>query len=252
MLNKKVITDILAAKMDFNFDYEKIKNEILSLRKYWVYTPPYKANLDAPNLGKIFRSDSKEYYDKIDYTLDHTKPRSGVIRRDLRGQYIFYLRNHKNNVTNDTRFSYVKTLSTEGWQWIKEFETNLSYTINCIESIGYEHIGCIRVFITENTFFPTHRDTISGDKENPQISHDYERCLGLSLIPDTGGVPMSIQSFKDNEIYNVHGNAMLFNDSAFHGVKYTPGIRITIRIFGKIDFQKFEKHIDSSQAFYIK
>jgi hypothetical protein len=253
MHNENVtVTDILAAGLKFNFDYEKIKSEILTLRPSWIYTPPYKANLDATLSGKIFRSESEEYYNKIDYTVDHTKPKSEVIKRELRGQYVFYLRKHRDNLLNDTRFSYVKNLETEGWDWITDHASKIPYTIECIERIGYEHIGCIRVFVTENTFFPTHRDTLAGDAIHPEVSHDYERCLGISLIPDTGGVPMLIHSQKENKVCEVHGNAMLFNDSAFHGVRFTPGIRITIRIFGNIDFQKLQKNIDFAQLHFLK
>lgn len=247
-----IITDILAAGLNFNFDYEKIKAEMLSLRPFWKYTPPYKANLEAPFSYNIFMSESKEYYDKIDYIEDYTRPDSAMIKRELQGQYIFYLRHHKDNVNRDTRFSYVKNLNTEGWDWIDEYRSIIPYTINCIESIGYDHIGCIRVFVTENTFFPSHRDTLSGNPTNPEPSRDFERCLGVSLIPDTGDVPMAIQSPNNGNVYKVYGNAMLFNDSAFHGVKFTPGIRITIRIFGKIDFQKFQKYLDFNQLYLLK
>lgn len=246
-----IVTDILAAGLNFDFDYEKIRSEMESLRPFWIYTPPYKASLDGSLSGKIFMAETKELYDKIDYRSDHTARSSEIVVRELRGQYVFYLRKHKDNLTNDQRFSYIKTLDTDGWDWIPECQPFIPYTINCIESIGYEKIGCIRVFVTENTFFPTHRDTNAGSS-SPDISHDYERCLGLSLIPDTGNVPMMIQSQTDNQVHEIYGNAMLFNDSAFHGVKFTPGIRITIRIFGKIDFQRFEKHIDLSQVYYWK
>jgi hypothetical protein len=250
--NNLIVTDILAASLKFDFDYKKIKSEMLSLRSFWKYTPPYKANLNAPFSYNIFMSETEEYYNKIDYIADHTTSNSEMIKREIQGQYIFYLREHKDNLKNDTRFSYVKNLDTSGWNWIEEYKTKIPYTINCIESIGYEDIGCIRVFVTENTFFPTHRDTLSGTPDCLEISQDYERCLGVSLIPDTGNVPMLIQSPRENKVCEVYGNAMLFNDSAFHGVKFTPGIRITIRIFGKIDFQKFQKNIDFEQPYFLK
>lgn len=249
--NNLTVTDILAAGLRFDFDYEKIKEEMLSLRPHWIYTPPYKVNLDVPLAGKVFMSESTEYYNKIDYKVDYYKENSETVTRELRGQHIFYLRRHKDNLTNTTKFAKIKDLDTDGWDWIPEYKSFIPYTIQCIEQIGYEKIGCIRVFVTENTFFPTHRDSNAG-KEFHEISEDYERCLGLSLIPDTGNVPMLIYSKKDEQVCKVFGNAMLFNDSAFHGVQFTPGMRITIRIFGKIDFQRFEKHIDLSQVYYWK
>lgn len=55
---------------------------------------------------------------------------------------------------------------------------------------------------------------------------------------------MKIQSFKNKTIHEVNGNAMLFNDSAWHGVGMVNGMRITIRVFGKIDYQKFLPYLD--------
>lgn len=245
MDNNFKVTDVLAAALNFNFDYAKIKEEMLQLRPFWIYTPPYKFNLDPALEGKVFMSDTRERYEMIDYKIDDDpKP----VRRSLRGQHIFYLRQHKDNPKNITKFRLTKNLSTDGWDWITGYRDLIPYTIHCIESLPFEKIGCIRGFITENTFFPTHRDSNAGRELNV-ISDDYEKCLGLSLIPDTGNVPMSIYSPKEDKVFDVFGNAMLFNDSAFHGVKFTEGIRITLRIFGKARFEEFKDIIDLNQTY---
>ena len=92
------VTDILAAELKFDFDYERIKQEIISLRDDWLYTPPYKENLDIANMGIVFLSDSKDLYNKIDYMDDNNQ----IIERDLKGQYVFYLSRHKDNKTTTT------------------------------------------------------------------------------------------------------------------------------------------------------
>ena len=37
---------------------------------------------------------------------------------------------------------------------------------------------------------------------------------------------------------------MLFNDSAWHGVSMVEGIRITIRVFGQIDYNNFLPYLN--------
>lgn len=239
------VTDVLAAGLNLPFDYNIIKNEMLALEKYWIYTPPYKAHIDSGLVGLVFMSDTKENYNKIDYISEVNDQH---VNRELRGQYIFYLRKHKDNPNNIEKFLYTKKLSVQGWDWIDEYRALIPYTIQCIESLPYKNIGCIRVFVTHNTFFPTHRD--SGVAGPAVISKDYDTALGLSIIPDTGDVPMQIYSFDNKEVYKVHGNAMLFNDSAFHGVEFTPGTRITIRVFGDIDHQEFAKFVDPARVFF--
>lgn len=183
-------------------------------------------------------SESLINYHRADYQNDVTKQ---VIKKELQGQYIFYLRENLENTKDIKRFDFTKTLPTDKWVQIDQFKKSLPYTIEYIENLPYKHIGCIRVFITENTF-AAHRDYGWGKNS---LSKDYEKCFGLSIIPDTRNVSMKIQSFKDNKVYDIHGNAMLFNDSAWHGVPYVPGLRITIRIFGEIDYQSFIPYIDS-------
>lgn len=237
------VTDLLAAELNLPFDYEKIKSEMLSLRQYWKYTPPYKEHIDSALAGLVFKSESDDLYKKIDY-IDTNNTH---VHNGMQGQYIFYLRENDNNL-NAEKFIVTKSLPTNSWNWIEKYKNIMPYTIECIESLPYTQIGCIRVFVTENTFFPTHRDYGVGGP--PVLSTEYAKTLGLSIIPDTGNVPMQIFSYKNKEVCKVPGNAMLFNDSAFHGVEYTPGIRITIRVFGEIDFQKFIPYINTQQAFY--
>lgn len=237
------VSSVLAAGLNLDFDYEKIKSEMLALRPHWVYTPPYKTHIDNGLAGVVYRSESVDLYNKIDY-ID-----SGVshVQRELRGQHIFYLRYSKDN-PDAQKFLITKNLPTDNWEWIDRYKNTIPYTINCIESLPYKKIGCIRVFVTENTFFPSHRDY--GMHGPFELSTDYSKTLGLSIIPDTGNVPMSIYSFQHKQVHKVHGNAMIFNDSAFHGVEFTPGIRITIRIFGEIDFQELLPFVDSERICY--
>jgi hypothetical protein len=229
---------IMGVSLNLPIDYNKIKEELLTTRSLWKFSPPWESNMKKAMSGQVFMSESLDNYLRADYQNDVTKT---VTKKELPGQYIFYLRENLENTNNISRFDYTKKLPTDKWVWIDHFKKTIPYTIECIEQLPYKHIGCIRVFITENTFFATHRDYGWGKNK---LSEDYDRCFGLSIIPDTGNVPMKIQSFKNKEVYDISGNAMLFNDSAWHGVPYVSGTRITIRIFGEIDYQYFMSYID--------
>lgn len=231
------IKTVLAAGLDLNFDYEKIKNEILSTREFWDHSPPYDFNIDAAKQGKIFPAEAIEMYDKIDFQ-DKFALRT---TKELRGQYIFYMRYHPTNKSKVSRFDITKNLTVDEWKWRPEIIDRTPYFKNCIESLNYNHIGCIRVFITENTFFPTHRDY---GWEQEQLNTNYDACFGLSIIPDTGNVPMKIYSFATKQVHEIFGNAMLFNDSAWHGVSMVEGIRITIRVFGQINYNNFLPYLN--------
>ena len=113
------VSSVLAAGLNLDFDYEKIKSEMLALRPHWVYTPPYKTHIDSGLAGIVFKSASEELYNKIDY-LD---PDRGVshVHRELRGQNIFYLRYSKDD-PDAQKFLITKNLPTENWDWIEQYK----------------------------------------------------------------------------------------------------------------------------------
>jgi hypothetical protein len=42
---------------------------------------------------------------------------------------------------------------------------------------------------------------------------------------------------------DLRGHCLLFDDSCWHGVAMTQGMRITLRIFGKLDFERLRPHL---------
>jgi hypothetical protein len=236
-------TDILATELNFNFDYQKISQEIYNCKQFWIYTPPYKSNLDKALNGEVFLTDDRSIYNQIDY-IDDSSESCQIVHRSIRGIDIFYLKEIPGVKNN--RFDYTKNADHRLWRWRPELKDLIPYTISAIEQLPLKNIGCVRVFLTENTIFPTHRDY--GWREQ-SISRDIQKCLGISLIPETGDVPMMIQDV-DGKIYNIFGNAMLFNDWAFHGVAKASGMRITIRVFGDLDFGKLECYISKNTIIY--
>jgi hypothetical protein len=229
--------DFIAAPLDYAFDYDRMAREILSCEEFFADTPPYPYQIDGGLSGEIpFMTESAENYRRIDlYT------RAGIERHALRGARIFYLRNSKDgDVTRDPRFKTTKTHAHASWFWRPELAPRIGYTIECIESLPYRTLGLVRTFVCENTFMPTHRDTVP----DPARAEPYDRskAIGISLIPATGEVGMRIWDDAERRVHEVRGHCILFDDSKWHGVPMTSGTRITMRIFGELDSARLSGH----------
>lgn len=220
--------DFLGAPLDYAFDFPRIAAETLACAPFFVDTPPYPRQVEGGLSGEIpFMSESVRNYRRIDTYSD-----SGIRRNGLPGARIFYLRNsHDHDVTRASSFRVTKGLNHSSWYWRPELRERIPYTIDCIESLPYRVLGLIRAFVCENTFMPTHRDTV------PAVdgAYDRSRALGISLIPATGGVGMLIWDEASRAVRELHGHCLLFDDSKWHGVPMTQGTRITLRIFGELD-----------------
>lgn len=235
---------ILAAKLNLDCDYNTITSEILNCQKFWKFLPPYKSQVDDP-FNKTFNVASAEDFENINY-IDGEKR---VLIEKEGGKsyknYIFYLREHPD--TKSQSYFATKPLDHNRWSWRNDLD--IPYTKQFINSLPFTSLGMIRVFIFKDTFLPVHKDWMTGGMDS---STDYDRCLGLSIIPSTGGVPMKIWSSQLNQVVEVPGNAILFNDSVWHAVPKTTGYRITIRVFGKIDYEYYSDKIDNNYVFYNK
>lgn len=235
-----ILNDLLAARLNLDCNYESVTKEILSCHKQWRYIPPYKHQIEDP-LNREFDVASDEDFQNIDYIDAHNNRQ--VVTRSGGGAYIFYLR--ENTETKSQSFADTKPLAHSTWRWRDDL--SIPYTKQFIDSLPFQTIGMIRVFIFKDTFLPVHKDYSVGGKTP---SPDFDKCLGLSLIPTTGGVPMRIWSEKLNKVVSVPGQAMLFNDSVWHAVPKTTGYRITIRIFGDIDYNVFTENLDLNNTYY--
>jgi len=227
--------DVLAASLDYRFDHARMANEILGTADFFIDTPPYQWQVTKGLAGEIpFRSASREDYLRIDsYGND------GVERRKLRSAKVFYLRNSTvNDVRRDPRFSVNKNLPHGSWFWRPELAQRIRYTISAIESLPFRHIGLVRSFVWKDTFMPTHRDTVPDAAGR----YDLDPALGISLIPSTGDVGMLIWDEARKKVRALAGHCLMFDDSKWHGVPMTRGARITLRIFGELDFESVQQH----------
>jgi hypothetical protein len=230
-----VAPDFIGAGLDHAFDYARMAGEMRACEEFFVETPPYPRHISGALSGEIpFMSESERNYRRVD-----TYTERGIARNELRGAKVFYLRNsHENDVTRDSRFAVTKNLSHESWYWRPELAQRIPYTISCIESLPYRTLGLVRAFLCEDTFMPTHRDTVP---QNAEAGYDRGRAVGISLVPDTGGVDMLIWDDARRQVLAMKGHCLVFDDSKWHGVPMTSGLRITLRIFGELDFERLSE-----------
>ena len=152
--------------------------------------------------------------------------------------YSLFLRNSIEPV----EYSYrgAKSGSTESYQW-----TNLliPYTKSIIESLPFKYLTAVRV-----VYFP---DVPCVEHTDWDDSNDHIHTLGLSIIPSTADVCCEVWNEKLNDYVSIPGNAMLLNDSIKHRVPKGIGTRITMRLFGEIDYKWFEDKIIPEHCYFL-
>jgi hypothetical protein len=245
-------SSLLAAKLNLSIDYTRMAEEIHNCKRQWIRTPIWQNWIDMAERGDFFKVESDEMYEKISRSYKDEQGKELRDQRELDGFYNLYLTSPELEAEFKNRsFNRTKYLDHQNWNWRLSLRHKIPYTIKCIESLPYKKIGLVRVFITENTFFPTHFDYEQyRDTTNSTGTDDLTKTLGLSLIPQTGGVPLKIWSDTEMSVKSVEGNAMIFRDSQPHGVPYTADTRLTIRIFGEIDFDHLDSYVDPHSIIY--
>jgi hypothetical protein len=232
--------NFIGACVDYQFDFARMEREIRACEEYFVYTPPYQGQVDGGLRGSIpFMSESADNYRRLETYCD------GVRQNELKGVRTIYLRNSRDSdVVSEPRYAITKRLGHDTWFWRPELAPRIPYTIQCIESLPYARIGMIRAFISEDTFMPTHRDMAPGPGHRKPYAKRH--AVGISLIPATGGVGMLIWNEREGSVLELQGHCLLFDDSRWHGVPMTRGMRITLRIFGEIDFERLGPRLTES------
>lgn len=232
-------SNIIGARINVNFDFHKINAEILSLRSIWEEAPITKYWLNKAYAGEVFMSESQTMYDNVTHRYRCGEEIKKSIK-EFPPFYSLYLRSHElEEKISLKNFGYTKYLNHDTWQWRESIRSKIPYTIACIESLPYKTVGIVRVLITEKTFLPTHIDC-----ENLSAINDIGQTLGISIISETGGVPLKIWSKQDDCVKDLWGNTIIFKDSEAHAVPYTEDRRITIRVFGDIDLDRLSSLVD--------
>jgi hypothetical protein len=249
--------NLVAAKLNLDLDYKTILDEILSCEFAYVYTPPKDVVINSALENKVFYVADKEFYKNSDF-IDSSNPNTlnNIVTKSIRGPNLFYLRLSRNIVGTNENYAKSKLRNIDEFDWRTDLLDKIPYTKKVIENI-FTKIGIVRVFVTKDSFIPAHRDYIDIEDVyhfyNPNhYSTDFKKVLGLSLIPCTGDTPLKIYSPYEKTVIDVPGNAMLFNDSLFHGVPMTNGYRVDIRIFGELDYTQFDNKLDMNHIHYLR
>lgn len=152
--------------------------------------------------------------------------------------YSLFLRT--NSTFTDYSYRGAKQAVIESWEWNEDLA--IPYTLSVIKSLPFKTLGAIRV-----VYFPSVPCVEHTDWDDPA---DTKHTLGLSLIPSTADTHCNVWYEKENRYVQIPGNAMLLNDSIKHSVPAGIGTRITMRLFGEIDYSWFEDKIDLNYCYY--
>lgn len=145
--------------------------------------------------------------------------------------YSLFLR--ENSTMPQYSYRGAKLAELDGWEWSNKLD--IPYTISAIQKLPFKKLGTVRA-----VYFP---DVPCIEHTDWDDSSNLKNTLGLSLIPTTGETHCNVWSEKLNRYVSIPGNAMLLNDSVRHNVPKTTGLRITVRLFGEIDYSKFDDAI---------
>jgi len=143
----------------------------------------------------------------------------------------------------DTDYSYRGAKSADFSSWTWDYDLQASYTRTIIGSMPFKSLGTVRV-----VYFPDIPCVEHTDWDDPT---DVKHTLGLSIIPNTAGTHCNVWYEKENRYISIPGNAMLLNDSIRHNVPAGVGTRITMRVFGEIDYDWFNDKIDHNHCYYL-
>lgn len=146
---------------------------------------------------------------------------------------------------NDTmpQYSYRGAKLAELDDWVWDESLNIPYTISVIEQLPFKKLGTVRA-----VYFP---DIPCIEHTDWDDSSNLQNTLGLSLIPSLGNTHCNVWSEKNNDYVSIPCHAMLLNDSIRHNVPKTTGTRITVRLFGEIDYSKFDDKIIPEYYFTV-
>jgi hypothetical protein len=141
----------------------------------------------------------------------------------------------------EVNFRNAKAVNLEDWAW--DLDLDIPYSRSIIQDIPFTKLGAVRI-----VFFP---DVPCIEHTDWDDSSDHEHTLGLSIIPDTADTCCNVWSEQLQRYVEIPGNAMLLNDSVKHFVPLGKGTRITMRLFGEIDYNFFADKIISNWCYYI-
>lgn len=203
-------------ELNIDYDKETIIKEIIECDDLFFEIPSYSYWINLAKMNKIFMVESYENYDSITYQTSEK-----VIKKKIKPSESFYIRN-----SDFKNMAYKKTKKIiENSYYHPGINNRLNYTKSVIENLPMDDINLVRVFVTRNTFLPTHQDFVAGNPNNG---------LGISLVPIHSGSPLMYYDPNQKKVHSIFSSSFLFNDSYLHGIPMVKGLRIDLRIFGNL------------------
>lgn len=202
---------------EFNLTYDKdlVAQEILSCSESFFEIPPYDSWINLALENKIPMVESLDRYQSITFVKNRE-----IVRKEIPPPKSLYLKSPKLDFKT---YSLSKIFDADSCSWNSKILDKIPYTKEIIENLPFTKIGIVRVFLTENTFLPTHDDRINILKNN----------LGISLVPIDSGTPLIIFDRESHKKYSVFSSSFVFDDTNLHGIPMVEGSRIDIRVFGE-------------------
>ncbi len=204
------------AKLNFSYDKEKVKEEIL--QHDLIDIPAIKKFLNL----RPFDIVSKDLYERLTVVTE-----TGIVEGEI-PSWKGYSFTH---VTGDMMSEYGGNLTRikfEDWQWKKD--ANCPYIQKLVKTLGFVQVQNVRAMVLNPPGFgPVHNDV-------PPESKYYEDHVSITLNIDDGGVPLI--ALINNNFKDINEDCFLFRDDCWHGVGLVKSPRIQLRINGKINLDR--------------
>ena len=146
----------------------------------------------------------------------------------------------KSTETDEYSALTIKATNYESWSWDETLD--IPYTRSVIDAMPFKVLGPVTI-----VYFPEAAVIPHVDWDDRT---DTKHSLALSFIPDTAGVSCDVWIEELQKFVSIPGHAMLLNDGIVHKVAKPKGTRITMRIFGEMDYSYFKDNIDLNQCYF--
>lgn len=146
----------------------------------------------------------------------------------------------KSSETTEYGALAIKATNYESWEW--DYSLDIPYTRSVIDAMPFKVLGPVTI-----VYFPEAGVIPHVDWDDPA---DTKHSLAITLLPDPAGVSCDVWIEELQKFVSIPGHAMLLNDGVIHKVAKPKGIRITMRLFGEMDYSYFKDNIDINQCYF--
>lgn len=217
------IFNIRFAKLNFSYDKEKVKDEILQH--------------DLINIPATKEFLSLRPFDLVDPSLyENVTTFSG--RGVVEGKIPSWKGYSFTEIPGDILSSYggnLSRLKSDNWVW--KASANAPYIKEIVDCLGFTQVQNVRAMVIDPPGFgPVHNDL-------PPESNYFDNHVSVTLNVADGGE--CLVAMIDNKLIEINSDCFLFRDDCWHGVRQVSSRRIQLRINGMVNREKFSKLISN-------